>query len=118
VTGVALSQGGCEAVRAMSNVKVLCVNGDVKSSEETVFKTMCPTPNLPLALALASHQSRTYMLLNDPAIDVCYAHIPKRIAHFIRIPESGTICGMVTQAGASLFSSCLNATSMFCPRNG
>ncbi len=46
VTGVVLSQGVCEAVRAMSNVKVLCLNGDVKSSEETLLKTMFAPPLL------------------------------------------------------------------------
>jgi hypothetical protein len=76
VTGVALSQGGCEAVRAMSNVKVLCVNGDIRSSEETVFKTMCPPPTS-LSHSHTQHINRAHMLLNDHAIDVCYAYIPK-----------------------------------------
>ncbi len=76
VTGVALSRGGCEAVRAMSNVKVLCANGDVRSSEETVFKTMCP-PLTSLSHSHVQHNNRTHLLLNDRAIDVCYAHIPK-----------------------------------------
>jgi hypothetical protein len=40
VTGVVLSQGGMEAVRSLSNVKVLIINGDASASETILFKTL------------------------------------------------------------------------------
>jgi hypothetical protein len=40
VTGIVLSQGGGEAVRALCNLRVVVVNGDVSSSQATLFTTL------------------------------------------------------------------------------
>jgi hypothetical protein len=40
VTGIVLSQGGADAVRALSSLKVLVINGDASSSPATLFAAL------------------------------------------------------------------------------